>query len=151
MTSLAKTLDQSVICGLAVVLVAGCGGSPKFPTRMRPTPKASADLEESSAPAGETTALEQVLADFKPPFPDRTQLFQPPRNPTGAAKPEAASPVALRGFVNVNGLKALLSVNGQTSPVQVGEQLAGVDVIAIDPPSITLQRGRIRWTEQLFQ
>jgi hypothetical protein len=57
--------------------------------------------------------------------------------------------VRLKGFVNVDGLKALLLVDGNVVSVRPGEECAGVEVIEVAPPRVILQRGRLRWTEDL--
>jgi len=92
------------------------------------------------------------LPEYKPPFPDREELFQPPnfKGLTKSQRDEVRMEVSLKGFAEVDGIKALLTLNGQMVSLAVGENHSGVEVVAIQPPNVTLQRGRVRWTETLF-
>jgi len=49
------------------------------------------------------------------------------------------------GFVRVDVPRAILSINGQVSPIAEGETVDGIEVISVQPPSVLLQRGRQRW------
>jgi hypothetical protein len=98
------------------------------------------------APAPATTA-----APFTPPFPDRTELFEPPKRASGSVRrdEEHGESVELKGFINVDKQRALLSIDGVISPIAEGGEKYGVHVISIQPPSVVLQRGRSRWTATL--
>jgi hypothetical protein len=78
-------------------------------------------------------------------------LFVPPKRAGGAASAQNAgdNAVLLLGFVRVDQPKAVLSINGEISPMAVGESRFGVDVISISPPNVVLQRGRQRWQTTL--
>lgn len=98
------------------------------------------------APASGDATLTPV-ADYQPPFPDRVDLFVAPKREGGAhAHGES---VKLLGFVEVDQPQALLSINGETTPVAAGEMENGVEVISIQPPTVLLQRGRQRWQATL--
>lgn len=88
---------------------------------------------------------------YEPPFPDRTDLFVPPKRVGGAPTDHgpAEASVELLGFVRVDQLKAVLSINGEVAPMAAGESRSGVDVISINPPNVLLQRGRQRWQATL--
>jgi hypothetical protein len=45
----------------------------------------------------------------------------------------------LVGFVEVDGLQALLSVDNKLNIVTVGEDTEGIQIVAIDPPMLTLK------------
>lgn len=57
--------------------------------------------------------------------------------------------VELKGFVNVDGPRVVLSIDGVVAPLAEGGEKYGVQVISIHPPSVVLQRGRSRWTATL--
>ena len=115
----------------------------------QPSIAAAVSDEPATAPVKPDS---RVAATFQPPFPHREDLFNPPAKLAAAPeRPESVGDVKLRGFVNVDGVRALLVINGQITPTVAGQQYAGIDVIAIEPPQVTLQRGRIRWTERLYQ
>ncbi len=85
---------------------------------------------------------------FEPPFPDRTNLFQAPkRQGRGSSKSSNQSEVAveLLGFVNVDGQRVALSIDGLVTTIAEGGQAYGIEVISIQPPSVFLRRGKQRW------
>ena len=55
----------------------------------------------------------------------------------------------LLGFVRVDRLRAILSVNGEIAPLAEGQSHFGVEVISVSPPNVVLQRGRQRWQATL--
>lgn len=108
-----------------------------------PTPAAGAD-----AP---TPANTVAATPFNPPFPDRLEPFEPPKGAQGAVRrdEEHGASVELKGFINVDQPRVVLSIDGVVSPVPQGGEKYGVQVISIQPPSVVLQRGRARWTATL--
>ncbi len=116
-----------------------------------------ADIQETisstaeSVPSAEEEKVdaEKVLKlAFDPPFPERTNLFQAPkRHGRGGAKSKGQSEtsVELLGFVNVNGQRVALSIDGLVTTVAEGGQAYGIEVISIQPPSVFLRRGKQRW------
>jgi hypothetical protein len=86
--------------------------------------------------------------EFDPPFPGRTELFAPPRRGPSTIRrdDEHGGSIELKGFVNVDGPRAVLSIDGVLSPIPAGGEKYGVQVISINPPQAVLQRGRNRWT-----
>jgi hypothetical protein len=92
-----------------------------------------------------------TIAEFAPPFPGRVELFEPPKRAHSQVRhdDEHGSSVELKGFINVDEPKVVLSIDGVISPVPAGGEKYGVQVIAIEPPSVVLQRGRSRWTATL--
>ena len=99
------------------------------------------------------TAPPSVAEPFVAPYPHRMDPFHRPDlhklvEARGSARGDGAD-VRLKGFVNVDGLKALLLVDGNVVSVRPGEECAGVEVIEVAPPRVILQRGRLRWTEDL--
>jgi hypothetical protein len=106
----------------------------------------SSDSPSTASPAPDAVA--QDAAKFEPPFPGRTELFAPPRRGPSTIRrdDEHGGTVELKGFVDVNGPQAVLSIDGVISPIPAGGEKYGVQVISIKPPQAVLQRGRNRWT-----
>jgi hypothetical protein len=97
-----------------------------------------------------SVATKKKEAKFQPPFPQRQELFIPPAPKADAPKRhEVLADVALKGFANVGGLRALIQIGGKTVPLAAGQTLGEITVVSIEPPQVTLQRGRLRWTESL--
>jgi hypothetical protein len=125
--------------------------------RVEAPPAPDATKTEESAPAVEESiaiappAKVEPTAPYEPPFPNRTDLFVPPKRAGGAAAGQSSgdNAVQLLGFVRVDQPKAVLSINGEIAPMAVGESRYGVDVISIAPPNVVLQRGRQRWQTTL--
>lgn len=90
--------------------------------------------------------------EFEPPFPGRLHPFAPPgRVATSANRKLVAeeSGVSLKGFANVSGIRAVLLIDGEATTLAEGQQHGDVRVIAIQPPEVTLRRGREVWKETL--
>ncbi|NOY29353.1 MAG: hypothetical protein GXP28_04000 [Planctomycetes bacterium] len=111
------------------------------------------EANPDDAPTDETESVPQPVADsFEPPFPGRVELFVAPKRRGRGAKQSADgidNAVELLGFVNVDGQRAVLSIDGLVSPLAEGSQEAGIEVISIQPPAVVLQRGRQRWQVNL--
>jgi hypothetical protein len=92
-----------------------------------------------------------IVAEYKPPFPDRVELFVPPKRQGGLMLKEGESEdaVELLGFVRLDRQKVVLSINGQVTPIAEGASEYGIEVISIQPPNVVLQRGRQRWQASL--
>jgi len=100
---------------------------------------------------GDDKPTPAAVAQFLPPFPDRLELFEPPKRAQGTVRhnDESGETVELKGFVNVDQPRVVLSIDGVISPIAEGGEKYGVQVISIQPPSVVLQRGRSRWTATL--
>jgi hypothetical protein len=123
-----------------------------------PLPEPDADRQSSTAVPTPVPQNEQsnsvaptTVAQFTPPFPDRLELFEPPKRAQGAVRQNdnEGETVELKGFVNVDEPRVVLSIDGVISPIAEGGEKYGVQVISIQPPSVVLQRGRSRWTATL--
>lgn len=119
------------------------------PAPVESTPAATPDTQLTEAPDPALTEPEasvpvEETAAYKPPYPDRVDLFAAPERKGNASKNQDES-VSLVGFAKRDETKALLSFNGQVSPVAEGAERNGVQVISIQPPNVVLQRGRQRW------
>src|SRR5262245_46593053 len=148
------------LCLLCLVALIGCHSSV--------TADVSADASTATATpvAGETTSSSRApelarsesqkdaptpATQFSPPFPDRTELFEPPKRASSSVRrdEEHGESVELKGFITVDKPRAVLSIDGVISPIPEGGEKYGVQVISIQPPSVVLQRGRSRWTATL--
>jgi hypothetical protein len=78
-------------------------------------------------------------------------MFEPPKRAEGTVRrdEEHGTEVELKGFINVDRPRVVLSIDGVISPIAEGDEKYGVEVISIQPPSVVLQRGRSRWTATL--
>jgi len=104
-----------------------------------------ADVVPAVASSVEPSALE-----YTPPFPDRVDLFVPPKRPAAASQDaRQRDAVELMGFVRVDRPRAVLSIDGNVASIPVGETQFGVQVLSINPPKVELQRDRQRWQATL--
>ena len=146
-------------CALAVgVAVIGCGGEePTGPVTQVAEKPADAPAEtpantQLKPPARrETTKAPPKRVGYRPPFPDRQDLFSPKQKKRVARRGdrESGEDVVLKGFANVDGQKVVLAIDGRITPLAAGAEVYGVKVISINPPEAVLQRGRSRWTATL--
>lgn len=116
------------------------------PTEEVPNDSEGADATQEGAEPAPKSAVQ-----FSPAFPDRTELFEPPKRASSSVRrdDERGESVELKGFINVDTPRAVLSIDGVISPIAEGGEKYGVQVISIQPPSVVLQRGRSRWTATL--
>lgn len=109
------------------------------------TPPGVAAAEHAEAVPAEPTG-------YTPPYPDRIDMFSPPSaKAASVAQRRAIDPdVTLRGIINFEGPRALLEIGGQVIQLREQEQQQGVEVVTIEAPKVTLQRGEKRWTVSLM-
>jgi hypothetical protein len=114
------------------------------PEDIKPQPDANG---ETTPTLVEDEEAKPTVAEYKPPFPERVDLFVPPKRQGGMRlkEGETEDAVELLGFVDVDRPQVVLSVNGQVVPIAEGATQYGVEVISIQPPKVVLQRGRQRW------
>jgi hypothetical protein len=126
-----------------VAMEAAAAEEPVTETPVEPAPVNSADAATSSNTVAEPA--------FTPPFPNRLEAFEPPKGSQSTVRrdEEHGESVELKGFINVDQPRVVLSIDGVVSPVPQGGEKYGVQVISIQPPSVVLQRGRARWTATL--
>jgi hypothetical protein len=144
---------------VALVIVAGCQSTDDPPLAASATVEAAAPAATQPSEAGGTArnpeladpkATPAVVAEFKPPFPER-EMFEPPKRAQSMVRrdDEHGQTVELKGFINVDQPRVVLSIDGTVTPVPEGGEKYGVQVISIQPPKVVLQRGRSRWTATL--
>ena len=101
---------------LSLIVVAGCQ-SADMPTAAVPPPSAPAAHKAAAPtgaqPAGATARTPDLanpkvaaapVAEFKPPFPERLDMFEAPKRAQGTVRrdEELGQSVELKGFVNVD-------------------------------------------------
>jgi len=147
-----------LVAGFVALLpiLSGCsqiGSGPSGPEDFPDDPTAESLPPGAMGPPGASqTATGQSASSamgFKPPHPDRQNLFSRP-HVGGANGTVQGADVKVRGFVNVNGVRALLAVRGKAFMMEEGQEKAGVKVVKIEPPKVTLQSGQTKWTISLF-
>ncbi len=150
-------LTRHVYSLLSLAVVVGCQ-SAEVPA---PTPIAASEThapaQAAPAKASDSAARTPDLAnpkvtsahlvEFKPPFPERADLFEAPKRAQSAVRrdDEHGQSVELKGFVTVDEPSVVLSIDGVLSTIPEGGEKYGVQVISIQPPNAVLQRGRNRW------
>ena len=90
------------------------------------------------------------------PFPHRTNPFALPNADSAAtvAKQRATVKKAderLLGFIDVDGRKALLQIDGKLWTAQQGDSRNGIEVVEIAPAEVTLRRDGATWQLTLMQ
>ncbi len=144
------------ICVAAI----GCSSSEEVPTAAVPAIEesvavvANADAASSlvrTPDLAEPQPVQTTAVEFTPPFPERLELFDPPKRAQSAVRrdDDRSETVELKGFIHVDQPRAVLSIDGVISLVPEGGEKYGVHVRSIQPPSVVLQRGRDRWTATL--
>jgi hypothetical protein len=150
-----------VVLSMIAIALGGCAHEPDVEfvaqavANVNPTAPAKETAPGNSeiqlAAAADKPEATEKDAAFEAPFPDRVDLFLPPKREGGPAASQGAGDgsVELVGFVKLDRLRALLSVNGELAPVAEGETQFGIEVISVKPPNVVLQRGRQRWQASL--
>jgi hypothetical protein len=134
-----------------IVACAGCGSS------VVEKAEAPVNLDQSAEARPEDAAkvseIPEEAAEFEPPFADRNEIFLPPSETIVEDNPRRGGfrPLSLRGFVDVDGLQALIEMDGEINEVHEGDILSGIQVVRIAPPSVTLRRGQQEWNETFSQ
>lgn len=145
---------------LTVNLIVGCGAGtdsdPADAVALNPAGHQNKPpVNQAAVPASsEKPPIEDPVEPevFDPPYPHRADMFAKPRI---SQLPESTqrldeSGVVLKGFINVNGVRALLEINGVVKTLGEGQAHDGLTVVKINQPTVTLQRGRVQWEEKLF-
>jgi hypothetical protein len=91
---------------------------------------------------GELFALPKVVVPtVKQPEPEPAPVEAPVVVEQPVQKEVPPPPLRLVGFAQIDGLAALLQVDGKMNVASVGQSIQGVQVVAIAPPIITLKHG----------
>ena len=151
---------------LASVVVIGCADEvSRQAAALPPTPFDTAAAKAEEATKAADVAAEETspatpagkmspdpVANYEPPFPDRTDLFEPRKHAARVARlntGDSAESVVLMGFAKLDEAHVVLAINGEVRPLRSGQEALGIQVISIEPPRAVLQRGRSRWTASI--
>jgi hypothetical protein len=132
------------------VLDVTAAAAPATPVDVASSQAAIGDEPPKAGEPDRSEEAKPMVADYQAPFPDRVDLFVPPKR-LGRARVEGETgdAVDLLGFVRLERQQAVLSINGQITQIAEGASQDGVEVISIQPPNVVLQRGRQRWQDSL--
>lgn len=156
-----------LLVAFSMLALAGCSGDAPLSDPAEATiaenesttPQAPVDSDNS--PPTEPTQVDPNTPAVEPPaeplsyeapFPDRFDLFVPPKRRAQRAKSSNTKDgtVELIGFATVGGREVVLSIiDGSVFPLAEGETHSGVEVISIKQPAVVLQRGREKWQVSL--
>ncbi len=103
----------------------------------------------SCSPANESPKpdLLQAMADYVAPYPERLEMFAPPKmSQTSRQRSDGEGGVQLMGVVDVGEPRAVLDIEGATTLLAVGSEKYGVKVVAIQQRTVILERGQVRWS-----
>ena len=145
-----ELISLALLLGLAV----GCSGRTASVARSTDgTDGPATQANESPSEEGRDTAASKAAnAQFKPPFPDRQELFLPPdqrEQVSAPAAPKKNSSIQVKGFANADGMHALLVIDGRLTAMRVGESRGGIEVLSVKPPRVILRQDGQSWTESL--
>lgn len=136
-------------CAEPGVEMTAAANAPSAPP-LTPAKLESSQTAPSVIPMATETPDAALASDYQPPFPNRVELFVPPKRQGGApTEGVQQNSVELIGFVRVDRQRAVLTIDGNVAAIPVGETQFGVQVISIKPPKVELQRGRQRWQATL--
>ncbi|WP_442481529.1 hypothetical protein [Aeoliella sp. SH292] len=144
----------SVLVLSTLLILTGCGKPEPAPPASKPVtvaakPKLATPKPAKPADQKVHDAAREAMAAYVAPYPDRTELFVPPKEAPKSASVTTEGNVQLRGLVNVDQPQAILDVEGAIALIPVGAEKFGVKVVSIDDRSVTLQRGGTQWTASL--
>jgi len=147
-------------CLFVSLMIVGCGSADEPAVEAtRAVASAPAAVDKPAPPGAnppkspdlaQTPTQNQPVAQFSPPFPERLDLFDPPKRAQSTIRrDDAGETVELKGFINVDQPKVVLAIDGVDATIPQGGEKYGVQVISIEPPIVYLQRGRNRWKATL--
>jgi hypothetical protein len=153
----ASLLTSIVLLPLAAL---GCGTSPPPPPQAVASPTAP-----PAAPVADKADQKPAPRPAKRERPPAerakvAQLFQVPQvtranagNYSDARQDSGGTPlIRLLGFSQMDGqLRALVQIKGETLPVEQGDIVDGVEIVAVDAEGVSFQYGAQRWTSKLFE
>jgi hypothetical protein len=159
-----------ILTALALAALQGCGAATPAPTPAAAVPAAApaVAVPPTTAPAAAQSVEKEPASKpaSRPPKRERppaerakvAQLFQVPQvtrssgNAADAHKDSAAPQIRLLGFSKLDGqLRALVRVKNETLPVEQGDIIDGVEVVAVDEGGVSFQYAGQRWTSQLIE
>jgi hypothetical protein len=172
-TTMANWMNRTVFTAALALAVTGCirnaaTSHESTAENVSLSAEAPATSEASQQATREKSARQSRLPqDAKPtdaplvekyvgPFPHRTNPFALPNadNAATAAKLRVTVKQAeerLLGFIDVDGRKALLQIDGQVWAARPGDSRNGIEVVDIAPAQVTLRRDGATWQLSLHE
>jgi hypothetical protein len=147
-----KAMRLALAAALATSLC-GCGGEAK-PKKKRggggespAAPMAAAPTKSNTVARASDKAAVEAFANYKPFFPNRLDPFAAPSAELTKNVVQAVIEpgVFFKGVVDVDGPKAILSINGRVYFVGEGETSQEVEVVKLDGNQVTLRRNGKTW------
>ena len=131
----------------------GCGVDPKTLQSLR---DAVNTVSTTSAVASHDLAEPMpVDSQFIPPHPERMDPFSFSASGPVSVQERPTIPVVAQvqvlGFAQVDEPRVLLRTKGTTMSLKVGDRIDGIQVMAIDAPTVELQMGSLLWTASMFE
>lgn len=144
-------LSLAFIFGHQPAALAGPNATPAQSPSTVPAPAKASTAAARTPDLADPKPTRPPVVEFKPPFPERTDLFEAPKRDQSTVRrdDEHGQSVELKGFVNVDGPCVILLIDGVMSSIPEGGEKNGVKVISVQPPTAVLQRGRNRWPVKL--
>ena len=148
--TLAVFLSTSVV--VVSLLTVGCSGENEWVAGDDdPLELVDIDAEMGARRISLAAAAEQ---EFVPPNPGRKNPFHYHGDFATNGGPSYTgqlSQIEVRGFASAGGSAVILAMNGETQTLRVGDSVAGVEVLKIAPPLVTLRAGTSEWTASMFE
>jgi hypothetical protein len=85
------------------------------------------------------------------PQPEPDPVVEVEQAESAPASQPPPPPLRLVGFVEVDGLKALLSVDGQLTVTAKGDSVSNLEVLAVEPPAVVLRHGEEEIRMNMFE
>lgn len=141
------------LCCLALLCVVGCSeADERAAVGAAAVAKARVQSASTATVRKQTTLPEGPI--FAAPYPNRGNPFIYVGSLDGSSEsPFAGSlkDIVVRGFLATDAPAVLLEIDGSLHTVRAGQTVAGVEVISISQPRVTLRTQEAEWTTSLFE
>ena len=145
------SLPTGLLVLILVAMTVGCGWDSESMVLSSLDPAAHTH-EASDLEAEEPHAVS--LAHWTPPYPHRNNPFRFPgeadRVEPKQTESLSSANVSLVGFAQLDKRLAILKIQESTQMMAVGDSFAGIRVVEISPPVVTLQTSNLIWSIKLF-
>ncbi len=137
----------------ATWVVPGCGVQPETLATLTEAVRTAQDHARTLQPPPSVIAAPSK-SEFKPAHPNRVDPFVFPSeitdNQRAPVPTTSVAQVRVMGFAEVDELRVLLEAKDSTQSLKVGDELNGIEVVAIKPPTVELRLGNLIWTASMF-
>jgi len=148
-----KTSQFLLVCLAVFGSLQGCGVDTQSLSEMAGDMMSDSARADDSAQSDTSTVVKTV--SFQPKFADRIDPFRYP-NETFVTKvepgfnAERATSVEVLGFAKMDAAKVILRMQETTKSLGIGENLMGIEVVEISPPTVKLRSGSLVWSASMF-